>query len=125
MSPIPRFTLYILAIFVAMTAVFGVIGRITQAHAANYFGGMRTAYLTCTCSGNTLIYVNNYVSGGGSLALVYDGSAKLYSHNSIFGTYLLGSYTSGGICRVGQEPYCDDMDVDGSFDSNPGTGTSF
>jgi hypothetical protein len=125
MTTISRFTLYIFAVFVVMTVVFGGIGRIPRAHAANYFGGMRTAYLTCTCSGNTLIYINNYASGGGSLALVYDGSARLYSHNSIFGTYLLGSYSPGGSCRIGEEPYCEDMDVDGSFDSNPGTGTSF
>lgn len=123
MTTLTRFTLYTFAILLGIAVLFGVIGRISNAHAAQFFGGMRTAYLTCTCSGNTVIYINNY-AGGGSLALVYDGSAKLFSSNNIFGTYLMGSYSPGGSCRVGVEPYCDDVNVDGSFDSNPGTGTS-
>lgn len=94
-----------------------------EVRAATYFGGMRTAMLSCTCSGNTLIYINNY-AGGGQLALIYDGSGRLFANNNVFGTYLLGSYSPGGSCRVGAEPYCEDVNVDGRFDSNPGTGTS-
>lgn len=96
--------------------------RATRAD-ASYFGGMKTGTFMCTCTGNQLIYINDY-AGGGSLALVYDGSARLFQNNNIYGTYLLGSYSSGGNCQyyVGED--CVDMSSDGSFDSNPGTGTS-
>jgi hypothetical protein len=58
------------------------------------------------------------------LALVYDGSSKLYSNNNIYGTYLLGSYSNGGQCQYYVVEDCVDMNSDGKFDSNPGTGTS-
>ncbi len=90
---------------------------------ASYFGGMKTMTFSCTCTGNQLIYIQDYASNN-VLALVYDGSSRLYSNNNIYGTYLLGSYSSGGNCQyyVGEE--CVEMKSDGSFDSNPGTGTS-
>lgn len=107
--------------FAFIATVFGF--RPSKAQAGNYFGGMKTMTFMCTCTGNQLIYINNY-AGGGTLALVYDGSARLFQNNNIYGTYLLGSYSSGGSCQyyVGED--CVDMDSDGSFDSNPGTGTS-
>ncbi len=114
-------------ILLAFAALCAVVSLMTmqpeQVRAATYFGGMRTAMLSCTCSGNTVIYVNNYATGS-QLALIYDGSGRIFANNNIFGTYLLGSYTTGGSCRVGVEPYCESVNVDGRFDSNPGTGTS-
>lgn len=114
-------------VLLLVVALFVVVSLMTisskEVRAATYFGGMRTAMLSCTCSGNMVIYVNNYASGG-QLALVYDGSGRLFANNNIFGTYLLGSYSPGGSCRIGVEPYCEDVNVDGRFDSNPGTGTS-
>ncbi|MBP6905029.1 MAG: hypothetical protein KBB91_03190, partial [Candidatus Pacebacteria bacterium] len=60
----------------------------------------------------------------GVLALVYNGSGRMYSNNNIYGTYLMGSYSSGGQCTyyVGED--CVEMSSDGAFDSNPGTGSS-
>lgn len=110
----------LLASFAFIMTVSGF--RATKAD-ASYFGGMKTMTFMCTCTGNQLIYIQDY-AGSGVLALVYDGSARLYSNNNIYGTYLLGSYSSGGNCQylVGEE--CVEMKSDGSFDSNPGTGTS-
>ncbi|MEK7106245.1 MAG: hypothetical protein AAB895_02725 [Patescibacteria group bacterium] len=110
----------LLASFAFIMTVSGF--RATKAD-ASYFGGMKTMTFMCTCTGNQLIYIQDYACSG-VLALVYDGSARLYSNNNIYGTYLLGSYSSGGNCQylVGEE--CVEMKSDGSFDSNPGTGTS-
>ncbi len=110
-----------MASFAFISVAFGF--RPSRVDAANYFGGMKTMTFMCTCTGNQLIYINDY-AGGGSLALIYDGSARLFSNNNIYGTYLLGSYSSGGQCEylVGED--CVEMSSDGSFDSNPGTGTS-
>jgi hypothetical protein len=107
--------------FAFISTIFGF--RPSRAEAGNYFGGMKTATFMCTCTGNQLIYIQDYASNG-VLALLYDGSARLYSNNNIYGTYLLGSYSSGGQCEylVGED--CVEMSSDGKFDSNPGTGTS-
>jgi hypothetical protein len=104
-----------------IATIFGF--RPSRADAANYFGGMKTGTFTCTCTANQLIYIQDYATNS-VLALVYDGSAKLYSNNNIYGTYLLGSYSSGGQCQYYVEADCVDMNSDGKFDSNPGTGTS-
>lgn len=124
MNTINRPILYICIISLGIAGILGFIRPTPRAHAAQYFGGIRTGMLACTCSGNMLIYINNYVNGGGSLALSYNGSGRLFSNGNIFGTYLLGSYSPGGICRIGIQPYCTTVRVDGSFDSSPGTGTS-
>lgn len=111
---------FLLTSFAFIVTISGF--RATRAD-ASYFGGMKTMTFMCTCTGNQLIYINDY-AGGGSLALIYDGSARLFSNNNIYGTYLLGSYSGGGQCEyyVGED--CVEMSSDGSFDSNPGTGTS-
>lgn len=90
---------------------------------SQYFGGMKTATFQCTCSGNQLIYVQDYASNK-VLALVYDKSVKLFSNNNIYGTYLLGSYSSGGQCKYQAGEECVEMKSDGKLNSNPGTGTS-
>lgn len=111
-----------MAAFAFTATMFGF--RASRVDAANYFGGMKTGTFMCTCSGNQLIYINNY-AGGGMLTLLYDGSARLFANNNIYGTYLLGSYSSGGgqcTYYVGED--CVEMSSDGKFDSNPGTGTS-
>ncbi len=111
-----------LGISIAILALLSF--RVSQLDASGqYFGGMRVMALTCTCSANTLIYINNYM-GGGTLALVYNGSGRLFSNNNIYGTYLLGSYSSGGNCQIYVGEDCIEVNSDGSFDSNPGTGTS-
>lgn len=116
-------TLSILIVSFAFLSVSIGFGK-SRVMAAQYFGGMKTMTLTCTCSGNTLIYINDY-AGGGSLALLYNGSGRLFSNNNIYGTYLLGSYSSGGgECKMIAYPECYSVSSDGSFDSNPGTGTS-
>lgn len=121
MKHINRFTISITTLGFAIALV--VITQIPRVYAAQYFGGMRTATLTCTCSGNVLVYVNDYKSNR-VLALSYNGTGRLFATGNIFGTYLLGSYTPGGVCKVGVPPYCTDLTVDGTFDSSPGTGTS-
>ena len=111
----------LMASFAFISVSFGF--RPSRVDAANYFGGMKTMTFQCTCSGNQLIYIQDYASNG-VLALLYDGSARLFSNNNIYGTYLLGSYSGGGQCTyyVGED--CVEMSSDGKFDSNPGTGTS-
>lgn len=99
----------------------------TQAKAAGgqYFGGMHTASFSCSCSGSTLLYINNYSnSGSKSLALIYNGSGRVFSNNNVYGTYLLGSYSSGGQCMYYVAEDCVEMQSDGMLDSNPGVGTS-
>jgi hypothetical protein len=113
----------LIASFAFIATSFGF--RASRVDAANYFGGMKIMSLMCTCSGNQLIYIQNYSSnGGGMLALIYDGSGRLFSNNNIYGTYLLGSYSSGGECQMISYPECYTINSDGKFDSNPGTGTS-
>ena len=113
----------LLGLTMIVATTFGLYPKSVFAY-GQYFGGMKTATFTCSCSGNTLIYISNYAGKGGSLALVYDGSAKLYNNHNIYGTYLMGSYSPGGQCTyyVGED--CVEMQSDGRFDSNPGTGTS-
>lgn len=112
----------ILGVTIALLAMLSF--RVSFSNASGrYFGGMRVFSLTCTCSGNTLVYINDYASGG-ELALTYDGSGRLYSNNNIYGTYLMGSYSPGGNCQMYVGEDCIEINSDGSFDSSPGTGTS-
>ncbi len=115
-------------ILLSLSAIFAIASVLVKTEAAGgqYFGGMHTASFNCTCSGSTLLYINNYSQAGSStLALIYNGSARIYSNNNVYGTYLLGSYSSGGQCMyiVGED--CVEMQSDGMLDSNPGTGTSY
>ena len=93
-----------------------------KAHAA-FFGGMQTAVINCTCSGNQLVYVQDYFSNR-MLALVYQpGASRLFSNYNIFGRYLLGSYAFGGQCLMAGDP-CTTLHSDGQIDAAPGVGTS-
>ncbi|HSE56800.1 MAG TPA: hypothetical protein VLB02_01810 [Candidatus Paceibacterota bacterium] len=119
---------YILLVLLGVLLVAAIIltfqvQRI-KAFGGNFYAGRRTGSLSCTCTNNTLIYIQDVVSNT-SLALIYDSSTKLYANNNIYGTYLMGSYSSGGQCEqyVGEE--CEEVKSDGTMDSNPGTGTSF
>lgn len=123
-----HFTKQTIAAAVLLTSMVGAFALAlrpdhTDAAGGRYFGGMRTSTFSCSCSGSTLIYINDYASGG-VLALVYNGGGRTFSNNNIYGTYLLGSYTSGSQCLyiVGED--CVEMSSDGYFDANPGTGTS-
>src|SRR3990172_7768667 len=65
------------------------------------YGGMRSYTLTCTCSGNSLLYIMDYRTNS-ILTLIYQaGASILYSNYNIYGTYLLGTYSStANSCKV-------------------------
>lgn len=90
----------------------------------NYFGGMNVFNLSCTCTGNTLMYIND--ANNGELALIYEqGSSKFFSNYNPYGNYLLGSYTaSGGTCEIQAGEDCVEIESDGQMDSSPGTASS-
>lgn len=113
-----------IAVGTALLAVLSFRVYVTHAAGGRYFGGMKLYTFTCTCTGNTLLYIQDYASHG-TLALIYqEGSSKLFAHNNAYGTYLLGSYSQGGQCEYYVAEDCVEMNSDGEMDSNPGTGTS-
>jgi len=92
--------------------------------AGKYFGGRYSGQFNCSCSGSTLIYIQDYKSNS-QLKLIYQaGAAKLYSNNNVFGTYSLGSYSTGGSCMYIVGNSCQEMQSDGMMNSQPGVGTS-
>lgn len=64
------------------------------------FGGVSTSMVTCTCSGNLLIYVQDV--RGPVLPLIYQPGAtilyKMYQPRS--GVNMLGQFIGGGVCMV-------------------------
>ncbi len=97
---------------------------VTHASGGRYFGGMKMYSFSCTCTGNTLMYIQDYASRG-VLALIYQpGQSRIFANNNVYGSYLLGSYSPGGSCQyyVGED--CVEMNSDGTMNSNPGTATS-
>lgn len=89
------------------------------------YGGMRSYTLTCTCSGNSLLYIMDYRTNS-ILTLIYQaGASILYSNYNIYGTYLLGTYSStANSCKVYVGEDCVDISSEGQMGSQPGTGTS-
>lgn len=92
------------------------------------FGGM---YLfsfdeeICDCSGSNVHFILDYKSN--SLIKLYKGpSSKFYDNNNASATYQLGTYMPmGTTCTMIAYPECMDVtDVDGTYGSMPGTGTS-
>ena len=89
------------------------------------YGGMRSYTLTCTCSGNSLLYIMDYRTNN-ILSLIYQpGASILYSYYNTYGTYLLGSYSAAGSsCQIYVGEDCTEISNEGQMGSQPGTGTS-
>lgn len=64
------------------------------------FGGVSTAMVTCTCSGNLLLYVKD--ARGPVLPLIYQpGATVLYSYyKPTPAVNMLGQYVPGGVCTI-------------------------
>ncbi len=64
------------------------------------FGGISMYMVTCTCSANLLLYVQD--PRGTTLPLIYQpGATKLWSMGNITtNVNLLGQYTPGGVCLI-------------------------
>lgn len=90
------------------------------------FGGRITQTIICTCSANTLVYVQDVTKG--VLPLIYQpGVTKLYSNYNVFttGANLLGTYTPGaGICLIYSGDSCNTLNSTGMMNFTPGVGTS-
>lgn len=90
------------------------------------YGGQRVYTMTCTCSGNLLVYIYDYRTKS-ILSLIYqEGASVLYRNFNIYGaTYLLGTYSSGGgSCQIYVGEDCVTLNSSGQMGSQPGTGTS-
>jgi len=85
---------------VAGGAALSGAGGGTSATGIQNFGGRITSTYTCTCSANTLVYIQDV--RGQSLQLMYQpGASILYmNYNISAGVNVLGDYTSGGQCLV-------------------------
>jgi len=119
----------VLGVFMLWIVFFGFTDiRNNEAHAQlgeTPYGGQNLFQITCTCSANTLIFLQDY-SSSSLLRLVYQpGVSTLYDNYNTLGTYLLGSYLEGsGICEVVSGPSCVEIASDGEMGFAPGTGTS-
>lgn len=89
------------------------------------YGGQRVYTLTCDCSGNLLLYIYDYRTKS-LLTLLYQyGASILYSYYNVYGTYLLGTYTSSGnTCQIYVGEGCVVISSQGQLGNRPGTGTS-
>ncbi len=90
------------------------------------YGGQRVYTMTCTCSGNLLVYIYDYRTKS-ILSLIYqEGASVLYRNFNIYGaTYLLGTYSAGGgSCQIYVGEDCVTLNSSGQMGSQPGTGTS-
>lgn len=89
---------------VAAAAVVGVAalagGAASSVARPFNFGGISTSMVTCTCSGNLLIYVQDV--RGPTLPLIYQpGATVLYKYyKPTSGVNMLGQYVGGGVCLV-------------------------
>ncbi|MEK7640546.1 MAG: hypothetical protein AAB389_00930 [Patescibacteria group bacterium] len=118
-----RLTLPLVIIGLAAIASFAIA---QSASSETPYGGQRVYTLTCTCSGNALVYIFDYRTNS-ILSLVYqEGASILYSNYNVYGaTYLLGTYSSGGAsCKMYVGEDCVDINSSGQMGSQPGTGTS-
>lgn len=72
----------------------------SSASALIAFGGKSVSMISCTCSGNFLLYIQD--PRGMTLPLMYQpGVTRLYQMgNPTVNVNLLGQYTSGGICLI-------------------------
>lgn len=98
---------------------------LAQSSSETPYGGMRSYTLTCTCSGNSLLYIMDYRTNT-ILSLIYQpGASILYSYYNTYGTYLLGTYSAAGsTCQIYVGEDCTEISNEGQLGSQPGTGTS-
>ena len=116
--------LAVLVVLIALGVLLSAPLR-TTAQLETPWGGMHLLTLTCTCSGNEIVYIYDYRTLL-PLALVYQPlMSVLYQYYNIFATYYVGTY---GItlyqCEFIAYPKCITWSDDGQFGSMPGTGTS-
>lgn len=95
-----------------------------------YYGGRVITTLYCTCDSGKMMSIVQDFSSGRILKLGFmlsDLSRIFYMNKNPFvsGNYLLGSYTKiPSVCMMGVPPTCYPVRLDGTLNSNPGTGTS-
>ena len=87
------------------------------------YGGLVVAEEECTCSGATLVFIQDYATNQLIRLLYRPGSSKLFANYNPFGPYLLGTYRQGDQCRTAKK--CVVVPTTGEFGSAPGTGTSY
>lgn len=89
------------------------------------YGGLNIFTLTCTCSGNTLLFLMDYRTSRLLRLLYQPGASRLYSYFNVYGRYLLGSYQpSQNQCRIQAGNTCVTISADGQLGTRPGSGTS-
>ncbi len=109
-------------IFLAVTRVYA-----QSAGISTYFGALHLVTLPCTCSdaSNDVVIVYDFGTKR-ELNLLYEpGQSRLYIYDDIWASrYLLGSYSQGGECEILVADDCVTVNIDGTLNSLPGTGTS-
>ncbi len=89
------------------------------------FGGEYLFSVQCTCGDDNLNYILNYTDNN-MLSLLYEpGQSKLFANNDEYGTYQVGTYSQASQeCEIEAGDDCVDIEPDGIYGSEPGTGTS-
>ena len=91
------------------------------------FGGTVLSTVVCTCTANTLVYVQDLRTSS-MLSLIYQpGATTLYEYYNVFssGASILGTYTPGaGQCQIYSGNSCTSLSSTGMMNSTPGVGTS-
>jgi len=131
MTKIFRVVLIIAAISFIATAMMFLLPHnqfrtLAQMTGETPYGGMRSFTLTCTCTGNSLLYIMDYRTNMLLMLLYQPGASKLYSYYDIYGRYLLGTYSSaaGNSCQIYVGEDCVEIFNNGQMGNMPGTGTS-
>ncbi len=93
------------------------------------FGGLMVFSLMCTCSddGSSINFLDDYKTSQVLKLLYKPGQSKIFSNNEItmMMTYELGTYSQGDTCSIRAGQYCIDIQADGNYGKQPGTGTSY
>lgn len=120
-------------IVVSLLSIFivglGFVGQVNAQIGAT-FGGRKIITIPCTCSGNALIYVNDFRTHLILPLLYQPGLSKLFLWYNVFGTHLLGTYTVPlSQCLIYSGTGCIVIPAFGMLGgpltgSGPGTGTS-
>jgi len=94
-------------------------------HQGTPFGGPIMYSLECTCSGNTLLFVLDYLTSSAVLVLK-DPSSVLYQYQQNFtiGNYVLGTYSPGPQCLLYTGNACVEIVSHGAINQGPGAGAS-
>lgn len=89
------------------------------------FGGLIVTAISCTCSNNTLITVQDYYSRSIKNILVWPPISRLYMFFTFNpGQHTLGTYSNGGVCLIRVGKSCQQIQADGYINSGPGAGNS-